>query len=117
MSAGVDVVDSPLVAFPELPPPGLDVSGARRFGEPIFLLGRREIPPFDVARMAIAFRAALSSVRFDRQRDYIGMTGSSVALAVLAAVAARGGAVRFLVFDASTCRYVVARLPSGGSEG
>ena len=85
-----------------------DLSKAAEHGEVVYLLDRRTVPNvFDPIGIAKAASQRFIEERYDPSVDYVALTGATVTVALVLAVALEmHGPVKILIFDAANERYV-----------
>lgn len=87
-----------------------DLSLAEPFGDLVQLVDGRDVEPTEVQAMSNLFGARLHELRFNPDVDIIGLTGNSVMIAVLLAVASEYSEVRVLIYDSGKKTYVLKNL-------
>ena len=93
-----------------------DLTAAREFGDIVYL-SDQSMNPFDTATVVDKLETALIQAGFKPDEDYICMTGQSLTVAMLLAVAAATyPMVRLLMFDARGSNYR-ERVFSAGDPG
>lgn len=88
-----------------------DVSDAEKFGKPVFLFKTDRPNALDLEACLDAFDSALDSYNYDADEDFIALTGPTIFVVTLVLAACyKDEAIKFLVFDAATSKYVERTL-------
>jgi hypothetical protein len=79
-----------------------DYSTVEEFGSPVFLLGEREVSPFNVDQVMARVEEELIRHRFDLYRDFIALTGPAAMVALLMGyLGTLRRPIKLLIFHAS----------------
>lgn len=86
---------------------------AEQFGEIVFI-SEAYINAFSPPEAIATIESRLTEIGFDKDRDYICMTGQALKIALLQTVAViKYGVVQVLMWDATTSDYRIRNISSG----